>query len=74
MIVDDRSTEAHFSVASQEVAKLADDRFKLVRNAPNLGQIPSVYRGVEEIDAAFLAVLDPDDRYVPEFIARDARC
>ena len=70
VIVDDCSTEAHFSVVSQEVAKLADDRFKLVRNAENLGQIPSVYRGIDETDAAFMAVLDPDDRYVPEFIAR----
>lgn len=70
VIVDDCSTEAHFSVVSQEVAKLADDRFKLVRNPENLGQIPSVYRGIDEIDAAFMAVLDPDDRYAPEFIAR----
>lgn len=70
VIVDDCSTEAHFGVASQAVAKLADGRFKLVRNAENLGQIPSIYRGIDEVDAAFLAVLDPDDRYAPEFISR----
>jgi glycosyltransferase involved in cell wall biosynthesis len=70
VVVDDHSTEAHFSVVAEEVTKLADDRFKLVRNGANLGQIPSIYRGMEEIDAAFLAILDPDDRYVPEFIAR----
>jgi glycosyltransferase involved in cell wall biosynthesis len=68
--VDDSSTDEHFAVVSQEVAKLSDSRFKLVRNSENVGQIPSVYRGIDESDAAFVAVLDPDDRYAPEFLER----
>ena len=70
VIVDDHSDEPQYDAVRREVAGLADDRFKLVRNAENLGQTPSFYRGLDEIDAAFVAVLDPDDRYVPEFIAR----
>lgn len=70
IVVDDCSTGDHFTVVTQEVAKLSDGRFRLVRNSENLGQIPSIYRGIEENDAAFTAVLDPDDRYAPEFLER----
>jgi glycosyltransferase involved in cell wall biosynthesis len=70
VVVDDCSTEAHYNAVAKEVTKLGDDRFKLVRNGENVGMVRSIYRGIDEIDAAFLAVLDPDDRYVPQFIAR----
>lgn len=70
IVVDDQSTQAHFERANDEVAKLNDSRFTLVRQAENLGMVPAVYRGLDDTDAAFMAVLDPDDRYAPEFIAK----
>lgn len=70
LIVDDCSDDAQFRAVQAEVAGLADSRFKLVRNAENLGQILSAYRGIDEIDEDFVAILDPDDRYTPHFLKR----
>jgi glycosyltransferase involved in cell wall biosynthesis len=70
VVVDDCSSAGEFQKVRRAVDLLDDKRFSLIRADENKGQIPSVYRGLEETDADFVCILDPDDRYAPDFLAR----
>ena len=70
VVVDDRSEEHHFVKVSELVARLNDTRFSVVRNTTNVGMVHSICRGMDQSDAAFVSILDPDDRYAPSFLER----
>jgi glycosyltransferase involved in cell wall biosynthesis len=70
VVVDDCSDDGHRERLEAEFARHADDRFTLVHMAKNMGQVHAIYRGMAERPSQFLCVLDPDDRYAPDFVER----
>lgn len=59
LIVDDASSDG-------SVERLpADPRIRVLRNEPNLGQIPSLNRGLREARGEYVARLDHDDVCLP---------
>jgi hypothetical protein len=67
IIIDDCSTDGTPRVAAQLAV---DQRVTVLRNDPNLGHIPSVNRGFEEVDGEFVVKLDADDLLAPGALAR----
>ena len=67
IIVDDCSTDETPQVTA---ALAADPRVTVVRNEPNRGHIPSVNRGYELVETAYVVKLDADDLLAPGALAR----
>lgn len=64
LLVDDGSTD-------HAIATLSDDpRVRVLRNDTNLGQVPSLNRGLEEARGEYVARLDADDVMLPTRLAR----
>lgn len=61
IIVDDCSSAEHFARLEAIASEIEDPRLKLVRMPRNSGQVHSFFRGLEETDAEFVSMLDPDD-------------
>lgn len=70
VVVDDCSDAENHAAARAAVEEMKDRRFKLLRAPRNEGQIAAVFRGLEETSTDFACILDPDDRYAPEFLER----
>ncbi len=70
VVVDDCSSAETFLKVNNAVEMLGDERFRLIRADENRGQIPSVYRGLDETRTDFACILDPDDRYTPQFLEK----
>ncbi|MEJ1938896.1 glycosyltransferase family A protein, partial [Nostoc sp. NIES-2111] len=70
IVVDDASEAQHAARARDAVAALNDRRFRFVEAPVNRGMVHAIYRGIDEAPASFTCVLDPDDRYAPEFLDR----
>lgn len=70
VLVDDASEAKHAVRARNAVDSLNDRRFRFVQAPVNRGMVHAIYRGIEEAPATFTCVLDPDDRYAPEFLER----
>lgn len=70
VVVDDCSQADHYQAVQDFVGKLQDRRFSVIRCAENVGQIHAFYRALEDQNSIFVSILDPDDRYTPEFLAR----
>lgn len=68
VVVDDASTESEYETLRAVVDEIADPRIRLIRNAENIGQVPSFFRGLDETRGEFVCLLDPDDCYVPQFL------
>ncbi len=66
IIIDDGSTDA---TAAAIAPFLADPRFRLVRTA-NCGLSAARNRGIAEARGPLVALLDGDDRYRPDYLAR----
>jgi GT2 family glycosyltransferase len=66
LVVDDASTDATVEI----VTGLADDRIRILRNDSNLGQVPSLNRGLPEARGEYVARLDADDACLPTRLAR----
>jgi hypothetical protein len=66
LVVDDASTDG--TVATIE--SFGDERIRVVRNERNLGQVPSLNRGLREAAGAYIARIDHDDWSRPERLAR----
>ncbi len=66
LVVDDASTDG--TVAT--VTSFADPRIRLLRNERNLGQVPSLNRGLRESRGELVARLDADDRCLPTRLER----
>lgn len=59
VVCDDGSTDA----TPELLARIADDRLSVVRNATNLGQGAARDRAIQASAAPWLAVIDADDRW-----------
>jgi glycosyltransferase involved in cell wall biosynthesis len=70
IVVDDHSDKQNFKLAVKLLEEMNDSRFSIIRNEENIGQVHSIYRGLDRCDATFVSILDPDDRYAPLFIER----
>jgi glycosyltransferase involved in cell wall biosynthesis len=68
VIVDDGSTDGSGAIL-EEMAR-ADGRIRLLKNAKNLGQTPSLNRGIEMTSGRYIARMDADDLSLPERLAR----
>lgn len=66
VVVDDASTDG--TVATIE--SLGDDRVRLFRNERNLGQVPSLNRGLREARGEIVVRIDADDVSAPTRIER----
>jgi len=66
LVVDDASTDGTVEI----VTALADDRIRMLRNERNLGQVPSLNRGLSEARGEYVARLDADDACLPTRLAR----
>ena len=64
IVVDDGSTDGGGSIVSE----LRDPRFRLIVQ-PNAGPGPARNRGLAEASRPFVAFLDADDEWLPEFLA-----
>jgi glycosyltransferase involved in cell wall biosynthesis len=68
IIVDDASSSSHKSKVASIVRSLDDGRFRLLKLPKNKGQTPAIFAGLEATTANFVALLDPDDVYEPDFL------
>jgi glycosyltransferase involved in cell wall biosynthesis len=66
IIVDDASTDRTEEVVQ---AYKDDNRIRYIRHAQNQGAFVTVNRGFEEAQGQFIARIDSDDRYKPNFLA-----
>jgi Glycosyl transferase family 2 len=66
LVVDDASTDG--TVAAIEA--FGDDRVRLLRNEENLGQVPSLNRGLREARGEIVARIDADDVSRPTRLER----
>jgi glycosyltransferase involved in cell wall biosynthesis len=66
LLVDDASTDG--SAAAAEA--YGDPRIRVLRNAHNLGQVPSLNLGLREARGEYVARLDADDVCLPERLER----
>lgn len=71
LIVDDCSTDDSFSIA-QELAR-RDDRIRLFRLSENGGTSAARNKALDEARGEFVAFLDSDDRYDPEYLESQVR-
>jgi glycosyltransferase involved in cell wall biosynthesis len=70
IVIDDGSTDETASILSRR-AKL-DSRYRIL-SQPNMGQVPSLNRGVQSARASLIARMDADDIAEPERLAQQVR-
>jgi len=66
LVVDDASTDRTVEI----VESFADPRIRLLRNERNLGQVPSLNRGLREARGELVARIDADDVSLPRRLER----
>lgn len=66
LVVDDASDDD----SPEYLASLRDPRVRVVRNERNLGQVPSLNRGLSEARGGYIARIDADDVMLPTRLAR----
>ena len=70
VVVDDASTDNSAEVIENWLARVADTRFRLVAKPSNGGQLSALADGLAATDGEFVAMLDADDLWLPEFLSR----
>jgi Glycosyl transferase family 2 len=68
LIIDDASTDDSLAVA--EAIAAADGRVRLVANERNIGMVPTINRGLWDVDAEYVVKFDADDVLTPGALAR----
>jgi glycosyltransferase involved in cell wall biosynthesis len=63
--IDDASTDN----TAQVLRDFHDPRMRVIHHERNLGHVAAMNRGVSEARGAFIARIDPDDRYRPGFLS-----
>lgn len=66
LVVDDGSTDG----TADAVGAYGDSRIRILRNERNLGQVPSLNRGLGEAASEYVARLDADDVCLPDRLER----
>lgn len=74
VIVDDNSQPEHLDKLNHVVAELKDERFRVLALPQNAGQTNAVFQGLSQSSGEFVALLDPDDIYMPEFLEKMLAC
>ena len=69
IIVDDASTDGSVDVIRETIARLEDKRFRLISLDKNIGQTEAGLRGLDEAAGDFVAFLDADDWWTPDFVS-----
>jgi glycosyltransferase involved in cell wall biosynthesis len=70
VVVDDASTDDSATVIERWIDERKDARFRLIRNTTNSGQTTSFAVGLAATNGEFVAFLDADDFWFPEFLHR----
>ena len=70
VVVDDASTDDSGTVIERWIDERKDARFRLIRNTANSGQTTSFAVGLAATNGEFVAFLDADDFWFPEFLHR----
>jgi glycosyltransferase involved in cell wall biosynthesis len=70
VIVDDASTDGSVETINRWIASRGDPRFTFIQNQKNLGQMGSFAAALAETEGEFVAFLDADDIWFPNFLSR----
>lgn len=73
VVVDDKSTDDSVARIEAILADLGDDRFRFIASESNDGFMANTLKGLDATSAPFIAFLDADDAYMPEFVERHVR-
>lgn len=65
IVVDDASTDE----TAQVLSACSDPRLRVIRHAQNLGHVAALRTGFQAAQGDYIARLDADDRYRPNFLA-----
>ncbi len=68
VVVDDCSTDDSARRIQACLAGMDDDRFRFVRQDRNRGQMETMLAGLDASESVFVAFLDADDAWDPEFL------
>jgi glycosyltransferase involved in cell wall biosynthesis len=70
VVVDDRSTDGSGEIIERILAKHNSKPFQFIQLTENIGQMGAMMRGLDATTAPFVAWLDADDIWFPEYIER----
>ncbi len=70
VVVDDCSTDGSGEVIERMLSRIGEDRFRYIQHRENLGQMAAMLSGLDATNAPFVAWLDGDDIWFPEYIER----
>ncbi len=70
VVVDDASSDNSVEIIENWLGRAADPRFRLVSKPSNGGQLSALADGLAATDGEFVAMLDADDLWLPEFLSR----
>jgi glycosyltransferase involved in cell wall biosynthesis len=68
VIVDDASSDDSAEIIAKWIAEKQDGRFSLVRNDRDRGQMANAAAGLAASDGEFIAFLDAEDFWFPDFL------
>ena len=70
VVVDDKSTDNSVERINAVLADLKDDRFRPIAAESNEGFMANTLRGLDATSAPFIAFLDADDAWFPDFLEK----
>jgi glycosyltransferase involved in cell wall biosynthesis len=70
IVIDDASQDDSVRVVENWLARVNDLRFRLIARPANGGQLSAIADGLAATDGEFVAILDADDLWRPEFLQR----
>ena len=70
VVVDDASTDGSAEIIERWISARRDSRFRVIRNRSNLGQMGCFAAALAVTEGEFVAFLDADDVWFPDFLAR----
>jgi glycosyltransferase involved in cell wall biosynthesis len=73
VVVDDCSTDDSAQRIEACLAELEDNRFRFVRQDRNRGQMDTMLAGLDASESQFVAFLDGDDAWEPDFLDNHIR-
>ena len=69
VVIDDCSDSAHRDEVEKIIDKIGSKKIQILSTDKNVGQTLAFFRAFEFTSGEFVCVLDPDDRYMPTFLA-----
>jgi glycosyltransferase involved in cell wall biosynthesis len=70
IVIDDASQDDSVRVVENWLARINDLRFRLITRPANGGQLSAIADGLAATEGEFVAILDADDLWRPEFLQR----